>query len=46
MQVHYNSYNKYAVSLYMSHCQKDLKFETVLSILTDREIMRSNIKEI
>lgn len=45
MQVHYNSYNKYAVSLYMSHCQKDLKFET-LSILTDREIMRSNIKEI
>ena len=45
MQLHYNSYNKYAVSLYMSHCQKDLKFET-LSILTDREIMRSNIKEI
>lgn len=45
MQVHYNSYNKYAVSFYMSHCQKDLKFET-LSILTDREIMRSNIKEI
>lgn len=45
MQVHYNSYNKYAVSLCMSHCQKDLKFET-LSILTDREIMRSNIKEI
>lgn len=45
MQVHYNSYNKYAVSLSMSHCQKDLKFET-LSILTDREMMRSNIKEI
>lgn len=45
MQVHYNSYNKYAVSLYMSHRQKGLKFET-LSILTDREIMRSNIKEI
>lgn len=45
MQVHYNSYNKYAVLLYMSHCQKDLKFET-LSILTDREMMRSNIKEI
>lgn len=45
MQVHYNSYNKYAVSLYMSHCQKDRKFET-LSVLTDPEIMRSNIKEI
>ena len=45
MQAHYNSYNKYAVSLYMSHCQKDLKFET-LGILTDREIMRSNIMEI
>lgn len=27
MQVHYTSYNKYAVSLYMSHCQKYLKFE-------------------